>query len=107
MWTSHGIWRSRSPWSDGEHAKQPGRDSSLIHHSVRGLRYVSIWYSECLAEASVEPLIGRKGDIYDNTLDKTVSGHYKTGLIHRRVPLENDGCRGVGRPAMGGLVQPP
>ena len=45
---------------------QPERDSSLIHHSVRGLRYVSTSHGECLTEASVEPLIGRKGDICDN-----------------------------------------
>ena len=34
----------------------------------------------------MEPLVGSKVDIYDNTLDKTVSGHYKTGLIHCRAP---------------------
>ena len=34
----------------------------------------------------MEPLVGSKVDIYDDTSDKTVSGHYKTGLIHRRAP---------------------
>jgi len=48
------------------YARQPERDGVLIHHSDRGSQYVSIRYSECLAEAGIEPSVGRKGDSYDN-----------------------------------------
>ena len=44
------------------YARQPERDSSLIHHSDRGSQYVSIRYSERLAEAGIEPSVGSKGD---------------------------------------------
>jgi len=46
-------------------ARQPGNDGSLIHHSDRGVQYVSIRYSERLAEAGVEPSVGSQGDSYD------------------------------------------
>jgi putative transposase len=66
--------------------RQPERDSRLIHHSDRGSQYVSIRYSERLAEAGVEPSVGSKGDSYDNALAETINGLYKAELIHRRVP---------------------
>ncbi len=50
------------------YARQPERDRSLIHHSDRGSQYVSIRYSERLAEAGVQPSVGSKGDSYDNAL---------------------------------------
>jgi transposase InsO family protein len=68
------------------HARQPERDSSLVHHSYRGSQYVSIRYSERLAEAGVEPSVGSKGDSYDNALAETINGLYKAELIHRRAP---------------------
>jgi transposase InsO family protein len=52
----------------------------------RGSRYVSIRYSECLAEAGIEPSVGSKGDSYDNALAETVNGLYKAEVIHRRGP---------------------
>ena len=67
-------------------ARQPERDSSLIHHSDRGSQYVSIRYSERLAEAGIEPSVGSKGDSYDNALAETINGLYKAELIHRRAP---------------------
>ncbi|NHZ88358.1 IS3 family transposase [Massilia sp. CCM 8733] len=66
--------------------RQPERDDSLIHHSDRGSQYVSIRYSERLAEAGVEPSVGSKGDSYDNALAETINGLYKAELIHRRAP---------------------
>lgn len=66
------------------YARQPERDSSLIHHSDRGSQYVSIRYSERLAEAGVEPSVGSKGDSYDNALAETINGLYKAEVIHRR-----------------------
>lgn len=67
------------------YARQPERDS-LVHHSDRGSQYVSIRYSERLAEAGVEPSVGSKGDSYDNALAETINGLYKAELIHRRAP---------------------
>lgn len=66
------------------HARQPERDKSLVHHSDRGSQYVSIRYSERLAEAGVEPSVGSKGDSYDNALTETINGLYKAELTHRR-----------------------
>ena len=66
--------------------RQPGPDSALIHHSDRGSQYVSIRYSERLAEAGIEPSVGSRGDSYDNALAETINGLYKAELIHRRAP---------------------
>jgi len=68
------------------YARQPGQDGTLIHHSDRGAQYVSIRYSERLAEAGVEPSVGSRGDSYDNALAETINGLYKAELIHRRAP---------------------
>ena len=68
------------------YARQPERDGSLICHSDRGSQYVSIRYSERLAEAGIEPSVGSKGDSYDNALAETINGLYKAELIHRRAP---------------------
>jgi transposase InsO family protein len=66
-------------------ARQPDRDS-LIHHSDRGVQYVSIRYTERLAEAGIEPSVGSIGDSYDNALAETINGLYKAEVIHRRGP---------------------
>ena len=49
-------------------------------------QYVSIRYTERLAEAGIEPSVGSKGDSYDNALAETINGLYKAELIHRRAP---------------------
>jgi transposase InsO family protein len=66
--------------------RQPERDGSLICHSDRGSQYVSIRYTERLAEGGIEPSVGSKGDSYDNALAETINGLYKAELIHRRAP---------------------
>jgi len=66
--------------------RQPERQEALVHHSDRGSQYVSIRYTERLAEAGIEPSVGSKGDSYDNALAETINGLYKTELIHRRAP---------------------
>ena len=58
----------------------------LIHHSDRGVQYVSISYTERLAEAGIEPSVGSVGDSYDNALAETVIGLYKTELIYKEGP---------------------
>jgi putative transposase len=65
--------------------RQPDPDA-LIHHSDRGSQYVSIRYSERLAEAGIAPSVGSKGDSYDNALAETINGLYKAELIHHRRP---------------------
>lgn len=56
----------------------------LIHHSDRGVQYVSIRYTDRLAEAGIEPSVGSRGDSYDNALAETVIGLYKTEVIWNR-----------------------
>jgi len=68
------------------YARRPEDDGTLIHHSDRGSQYVSIRYSERLAEAGIEPSVGSRGDSYDNALAETINGLYKAELIHRRAP---------------------
>ncbi len=67
-------------------ARQPGRQGGLVHHSDRGVQYLSIRYTERLAEAGIEPSVGSVGDSYDNALAETINGLYKTEVIHRRGP---------------------
>ena len=62
---------------------------SLVHHSDRGVQYVSIRYSERLLEAGIEPSVGSVGDSYDNALAESVIGLYKTEIIRRRGPWRN------------------
>ena len=84
--------------------RQPERSDALIHHSDRGSQYVSILYTERLAEAGIEPSVGSRGDSYDNALAETINGLYEAELIHRRAPwktkeaLENQGGTGTGNP---------
>jgi transposase InsO family protein len=49
-------------------------------------QYVSIKYTERLAEAGVEPSVGSVGDSYDNALAETINGLYKAEVIHQRGP---------------------
>ena len=58
----------------------------VVHHSDRGSQYLSIRYSERLAEAGIEPSVGSVGDSYDNALAETIIGLYKTEIIHHRGP---------------------
>ena len=62
---------------------------SLVHHSDRGVQYLSIRYTERLAEAGIEPSVGSVGDSYDNALAESVIGLYKTELIRRRGPWKH------------------
>jgi len=68
------------------HDRCPANRSGLVHHSDRGSQYVSIRYTERLAEAGIEPSVGSVGDSYDNALAETINGLYKAEVIHRRGP---------------------
>jgi putative transposase len=56
----------------------------LVHHSDRGSQYLSVRYTERLAEAGAVTSVGSRGDSYDNALAETIIGLYKTELIRRR-----------------------
>ncbi len=58
----------------------------LVHHSDRGVQFVSIRYTERLEEAGAFGSVGSKGDSYDNALAETVNGLYKTELIRMQGP---------------------
>ena len=58
----------------------------LVHHSDRGVQYLSIRYTERLAEAGIEPSVGSVGDSYDNALAETIIGLFKTEVIRHRGP---------------------
>ena len=87
------------------HDRRPVQDSGLVHHSDRGVQYVSIRYTERLAEAGIEPSVGSIGDSYDNALAETIHGLFKTEVIRRRGPWRSTGCGRIRHPRMGRLVQ--
>lgn len=62
------------------------RLNELVHHSDRGVQYVSIRYTERLAETGAVNSVGSKGDSYDNALAETIIGLYKAELIRNRGP---------------------
>jgi putative transposase len=61
----------------------------LVHHSDRGSQYLSIRYTERLAEAQINASVGSVGDSYDNALAETINGLYKTEIIRRRGPWKH------------------
>jgi transposase InsO family protein len=61
----------------------------LIHHSDRGVQYLSIRYTQRLAEAGIESSVGSVGDSYDNALAETINGLYKAELIRPNGPWRN------------------
>ena len=68
------------------HDRRPARGGGLVHHSDRGSQYLSIRYTERLAEAGIEPSVGSVGDSYDNALAETINGLFKTEVIRRCGP---------------------
>ena len=65
------------------------KTGGLVHHSDRGCQYLSIRYTERLAEANIDSSVGSVGDSYDNALAETINGLYKTEVIRRRGPWKN------------------
>ncbi len=66
--------------------RKPVRGGGLVHHSDRGVQYVSIKYTGRLAEAGLVPSVGSVGDSYDNALAETINGLYKAEVIWRQGP---------------------
>ena len=67
------------------HERRPV-SGALVHHSDRGVQYVSIKYTERLTEAGLVPSVGSVGDSFDNALAETINGLYKAEVIWRRGP---------------------
>ena len=60
--------------------------SHLVHHSDRGTQYLSMRYTERLAEAGIAPSVGSRGDSYDNAMAESIIGLFKTEVIQRKGP---------------------
>lgn len=71
------------------HARRPTAEDGLIHHSDKGVQYVSIRYSSRLVDAGVEASTGTVGDSYDNAMAETINGLYKAEVIRRRSSWRN------------------
>ena len=69
--------------------RQKSETEELIHHSDRGVQYLSIRYAERLQEAGIEPSVGSVGDSYDNALAETINVLYKTEVIRQQGPWRN------------------
>ena len=63
-----------------------GKPAGVTHHSDRGSQYLSIRYSERLAEAGFKASVGSIGDSYDNALAETINGLFKAEVIHKDGP---------------------
>ena len=70
-------------------ARLDGDPTGLVHHSDRGSQYLSISYTERLADAGIEPSVGSVGDSYDNAMAETIIGLYKTEVVRRQGPRKN------------------
>src|SRR3954453_3466580 len=78
------------PWA-GERPPRPltkrcGPRTQVLRRPLEPKQYVSIRYTERLAEAGIEPSVGSVGDSFDNALAETINGLYKAEVIHRRGP---------------------
>jgi transposase InsO family protein len=60
--------------------------ADLVHHSDRGTQYLSMRYTDRLAEAGIEPSVGSRGDSYDNALAESLIGLFTTEVIQRKGP---------------------
>ena len=78
----------------------------LVHHSDRGTQYLSMRYTERLADAGIEPSVGSRGDSYDNALAESVIGLFKTEVIRRQGPWRTSRGRRIRDARLGRLVQP-
>ena len=60
--------------------------TDLVHHSDRGTQYLSMRYTDRLADAGIAPSVGSRGDSYDNALAESIIGLFKTEVIQRKGP---------------------
>ena len=76
-------------WTLGSPLWSRTKTEGLVHHSDRGCQYLSIRYTDRLAEANIDSPVGSVGDSYDNAPAETINGLYKTEVIRRRGPWKN------------------
>ena len=100
--------RPRRP-RDGHLGPRNERLDGLVHHSDRGVQYLSIRYTERLADGGAVTSVGSRGDSYDNALAETVNGLYKARADHHARPVADRRRGRAGHPGLGPLVehQPP
>jgi transposase InsO family protein len=67
----------------------PAEADGLIHHSDRGSQYLSIKYTERLADAGIDGSVGTVGDSYDNAMAESIIGLFKTEVIKRIGPWKS------------------
>jgi putative transposase len=79
--------------------------TGLVHHSDRGTQYLSMRYTDHLANAGIAPSVGSQGDAFDNALAESVIALYKTGVIRRQRPWRSLEAVEVCDAGVGGLVQ--
>ncbi len=60
--------------------------AGLVHHSDRGVQYLSIRYTERLAEVAAVGSVGSKGDCWANAAAESVNGLYKADPRGLRLP---------------------
>jgi transposase InsO family protein len=87
------------------HARRPTEESSLVHHSDRGVQDVSIRYIERLAEAGIAPSVGSFGDSDDNALAESVIGLFKAEVVRRLGPWRNIDAVAFATVALGLLLK--
>ena len=63
--------------------------TALVHHSDRGTQYLSMRYTDRLADAGIAPSVGSRGDSYDNALAESIIGLFKTEVIRRAGPWKH------------------
>ncbi len=63
--------------------------AGLVHHSDRGTQYLSMRYTDRLADAGIAPSVGSRGDSYDNALAETIIGLFKTEVIRLKGPWKH------------------
>ena len=68
------------------YARRRDTFTGLVHHSDRGTQYLSMRYTDRLADAGIAPSVGSQGDAFDNALAETIIGLYKTEVIRRKGP---------------------
>ena len=66
------------------HARKPSPEDGVIHQSDRGTQYLTMNYSQRLAEANLVPSVSSVGDDHDNALAETINGLYKAEVIWRQ-----------------------
>lgn len=71
------------------HARRPDARTGLIHHSDRGTQYLSMRYTDRLADAGIAPSVGSRGDAFDNALAESVIALFKTEVIRRLGPWKS------------------